>query len=94
MKTATRSPGTETEIWLRILHPDRELTPKVARALLGLAFSPSEIARMRELSAKARAGNLTPDEDQQLDDIERAGAILSTLKSKARQVLKLSTLKS
>ena len=81
-------------MWLRILHPDRELTPKVARALLGLAFSPSEIARMRELSAKARAGNLTPDEDQQLDDIEGAGAILSTLKSKARQVLKVSTQKA
>ncbi|HEX3148580.1 MAG TPA: hypothetical protein VHR66_10880 [Gemmataceae bacterium] len=94
MKTATRSLEMETEIWLRILHPDRELTPKVARALLGLAFSPPEIARMGELSAKARAGNLTPEEDEQMDDIERAGAILSTLKSKARQVLKLSPQKS
>jgi hypothetical protein len=84
----------ETEIWLRILHPDRELPPKVARALLGLASSPSELARVRKLSAKARAGNLTPEEDEQMDDIERAGAILSTLKSKARQVLKLSTPKS
>jgi hypothetical protein len=43
---------------------------------------------MRELSAKARSGTLTPEEDAVMDNFERAGAILSTLKSKARQVLK------
>ena len=81
-------PETEANVWLRILHPDRELTPKVARVLLGLSFPESEKAMMRELSAKARAGKLTPDEDRQMDDLKRAGAILSTLKSKARLALK------
>ncbi len=43
---------------------------------------------MRELSAKARAGTLTPAEDEKMDAYERAGALLSILKSKARQALK------
>ena len=35
MKTATLAPKTEVEVWMRILHPDRDLSPRVARALLG-----------------------------------------------------------
>ncbi len=88
MKSAALPPETEADVWLHILHPDRKLTPKVARVFLGLSFPESEKVRMRELSAKARAGTLTPDEDRQMDDCERAGAILSILKSRARQVLR------
>jgi hypothetical protein len=88
MKTASLAPQTEAEIWLRILHPDMDLSPRVARAILGLSFSKVDLARMRELSAKARAGTLTPEADEAMDDFERAGSILSILKSKARQVLK------
>lgn len=88
MKSATLPPETEADVWLHILHPDRRLTPKVARVLLGLSFPESEKARMRELAAKARAGTLTPDEDRQMDDYERAGSILSILKSRTRQVLR------
>ena len=76
---------------MRILHPDEELSPRVARAILGLAFPKDEIRRMHELSAKARAGTLTPEEDTEMDNYERAGSILSILKSKARQVLKRSS---
>lgn len=90
MKTATLAPKTEAEVWLHILHPDGELSPRAARAILQLSFPKDDISRMHELSAKARAGTLTPDEDAQMDNFERAGAILSTLKSKARQVLKHS----
>jgi hypothetical protein len=90
MKTSSLTPQTEAEVWLRILHPDEKLTPPVARALLGLSFPPDDVARMRELSAKARAGELTPEEETAMDNFERAGSILSTLKSKARQVLKRS----
>lgn len=83
-------PNTEAEIWLRILHPDDDLSPRVARAILKLSFREDQISRMHELSAKARAGTLTPEEDIVMDNYERAGSILSTLKSKARQVLKRS----
>lgn len=91
MKTVSLTPKTEAEVWLGILHPDEELSPRVARALLGLAIPKNDINRMRELSAKARAGTLTPEEDAEMDNFERVGSILSTLKSKARQVLKRSS---
>ncbi len=88
MKTAILSPDTEAAVWLCILHPDGKLGPDTARALLQLSFPESEKDRMRELSAKARAGTLTPAEDEKMDAYERAGALLSILKSKARRVLK------
>jgi hypothetical protein len=90
MKSTALAPTTEAEVWLRILHPDDKLSPRVAQAILGLSFRDDDVQRMRELSAKARAGMLTAEENSQMDDFERAGAILSTLKSKARQVLKRS----
>jgi hypothetical protein len=91
MKTAARSPKTEAEVWLSILHPDEELPPRVAQAILGLSFPKDDVTRMHQLSAKARAGALTPEEDAEMDTFERVGSILSTLKSKARQVLKRSS---
>ncbi len=91
MKTASLPAKTEAEVWLRILHPDEELSPRVARAILGLSFPKNDISRMHELSAKGRAGTLTPEEDAEMDNFERVGSILSTLKSKARQVLKRSS---
>jgi hypothetical protein len=91
MKATGLTPRTEADVWLRILHPDRELSPRVARAILSLSFSRDDAARMRELAAKARAGTLSSEEDAEMDNFERAGSILSTLKSKARQVLKRSS---
>ena len=91
MKTASLTPKTEAEVWMRILHPDEELSPRVARAILGLSFPKNDIRRMHELSGKARAGALTPEEDAEMDTFERVGSILSILKSKARQVLKRSS---
>jgi hypothetical protein len=91
MKTTSLAPKTEAEVWLCILHPDNEMSPQVARAILALSFPKEEMTRIHELSAKARAGTLTTDEDAEMDNFERAGSILSTLKSKARQVLKRSS---
>jgi hypothetical protein len=91
MKTGPLAPNTEAEVWLRILHPDEDFSPRVARVILGLSFRKHDVARMRELSAKARAGTLTREEDAEMDDLERVGSILSTLKSRARQVLKRSS---
>ena len=90
MKTASLAPKTEAEVWLHILHPEEELSPRVARVLLELSFPKTDVTRMHDLSAKARAGTLTPQEDAEMDTFERVGSILSILKSKARQVLKRS----
>jgi hypothetical protein len=88
MKAAALAPKTEAEVWMDILHPDQELSPRAARAIIGLSFPKSHRTRMHELSAKARAGTLTPEDNAEMDNYERVGSILSTLKSKARQVLK------
>ncbi len=88
MNTATPAPQTEAEVWMRIMYPERELTPKVAQAILQLTFPSHDLGQMNELSAKARAGTLTAEEDRAMDAFERAGAILSILKSKARRVLR------
>jgi len=90
MKTTSLAAKNEVEVWLRILHPDEEQSPRVARAILGLSFPKSYLSRMHELSAKARTGTLTPEEDAEMDNVERVGSILSTLKSKARQTLRRS----
>ena len=84
MKPAARAPQTEAEVWLSILYPDRVLTPRAAWAILGLSIPDGDAARMRELSAKARAGTLTAEEDADMDAYERVGSVLSILKSKAR----------
>jgi hypothetical protein len=90
MKTVSQPSKTEAEVWMRILHPEDDLSPRAARAILRLSFAKNDISRMHELSAKARAGTLTPEEDAEMDSFERVGPILSILKSKARQVLKRS----
>ena len=77
MKTATLAPQTEAEVWMRIMHPDQALTPKVAQAILKLTFPANDLNQMNALSAKAQAGTLTPEEDAAMDAFERAGAILS-----------------
>ncbi|MCI0683082.1 MAG: hypothetical protein L0Y71_13355 [Gemmataceae bacterium] len=82
MKTASLPPKTEAEVWMRILHPDEEMSPRAARAILGLTFLKNDVRRMHELSAKARAGMLTAQEDAEMNEFERVGSILSTLKSK------------
>jgi hypothetical protein len=46
---------------------DGPLSPTQARALLKLQFSPADRARMRQLSAKARAGTLTAAEEGDTD---------------------------
>jgi hypothetical protein len=86
MKTELLAPTMEADVWLHILYPDRELKPMVARVILNLSIPETDVALMHELSAKARAGTLTPEEDAVMDSFERAGAMLSVLKSKARQV--------
>lgn len=88
MSTDTLSPSTEAGIWMRILYPDGEVTPQSARVLVRLSFPEKDKKRMRTLSAKARSGTLTRDENNEMEVYERAGAILSILKSKARQALK------
>ncbi len=86
-----RSPGATSEVAIfgRLLEPaGQTLTPAAARYILARKFRQADLDRMRGLAAKAREGTLTPDEEMEIDSYERAGHMLSLMKSKARRALK------
>jgi hypothetical protein len=85
-KTTKANPSAE--IWQRIVDFPVDLGPAAARALLKLGFSERDHALMHELSAKARAGRLTPQEQNMLDTFEGLAGLLDIIHSKARQALK------
>jgi hypothetical protein len=85
----TPSGTSEVAIFSRVLQPDDATLPvAAARAILTLGFTKADKERMRELAAKARAGTLTPDEDDETTNYERVGHVLSLWKLKARRSLK------
>jgi len=89
MNRTTLPPDSPVAIWERLLLPAKQkLSPEQARYFLQLRFPPRDVRRMNALSAKARAGTLTRDEDEQLENYIRIGHLLGTLQSRARQVLK------
>ncbi|HEV3118110.1 MAG TPA: hypothetical protein VGY58_13745 [Gemmataceae bacterium] len=88
MATATRNRDPGAAIWQRVIEFNGALSPGAARALLKLGFSERDHAFMNELSAKARAGALTPQEQTTLDTFERLGCLLDIVHAKARSALK------
>jgi hypothetical protein len=86
---ATHTETSEVSILNRILRPDAPtLSPDAATDILTWDFDQADKGRMRELSAKARAGTLTPEEDAEAGKYEVVGHLLSVLQSKARRSLK------
>jgi hypothetical protein len=77
---------SEAAILSRVLEPDKPLlSTDAARSILALDFTPADRDRMNALSAKARAGTLTADENEELDNYIRVGDLLSILQLKARR---------
>jgi hypothetical protein len=87
MKTKTSPSGNSAAIGQRVIQFEGELSPAAARALLKFRFSEHDHARMEQLATKARAGTLTPAEQDELDTFERLGCVLDILHSKARRAL-------
>lgn len=88
MSTRTLLADTDASIWERVIRFEADPSPTAARALLKLQFSESDRVRMHELSAKAQAGTLTPEESRLIDTYERLGCLLDIIHSKSRCVLK------
>jgi hypothetical protein len=85
----TQAATNEVAILGRVFEPDEpSFSPEVARCILGFGFPEEDRSRMRELSAKAREGSRSPEEAAEIDSYEKAGHILSLMKSKARLSLK------
>jgi len=83
-------PNNEADILARLMGPSElMLSPQAAEAILAIGFSQTDKDRMQELAAKARAGILTPEEQDEVEDYGRVGSLISILKSTARQSLKV-----
>ena len=81
----TETTRTEGAIWNRVLDPDGpSFSRAAAQAILDLEFPQQDRDRMHELAAKARAGTLTAEEQQEVESYSRVGSILGIMKSKAR----------
>lgn len=73
---------TDHLIWERILIPDAgALSPAITAYIQGLGFTAADQDAMNELSAKARAGTLTPDETLLLDEYIQIGLQLTRIRS-------------
>ena len=80
---------TEAEIWNRTIQPESgTLSAEAARALLELKLRPDDVARVNDLSAKARESTLTDEEGRELDSFLNVGRALELLKAKARLSLR------
>jgi hypothetical protein len=81
--------NSEVAILNRILRPKTPtFSPEAARDILALDFDQVDKDRMRQLSAKARAGSLTAGEDAESGRYELLGHLLNIMQSKARRSLK------
>ena len=80
---------TESDILARVIAPSEPtFDANVARAILALSFNAEDRSRMSELAQKANEGELSADEQHEIDVYERVGHFVSLIKSKARQSLK------
>jgi hypothetical protein len=80
---------SDAAILSRVLEPNKTtFSPATAREILAMDFQVIDKVRMRRLSAKARAGTLTSDEESAIDNYERVGHLLNIIQSKARRSLK------
>jgi hypothetical protein len=83
------TPNSEASILARVIEEDpAEITPDVARYLLAMRLPSTDRERVDELSAKARAGSLTPEEITELDGYLHVGTLPGVLQSRARRSLK------
>jgi hypothetical protein len=81
--------SNELAILSRVFRPKAgNLSVAAARAWLKLEFTEEDRERMRTLVRKAQAGELAPDEEEELDGYRRAGRVLDMMQSKARLSLK------
>ena len=77
------------DIFRRVIEADDGSMPlDLARFVEQLDFRPEDHAKYEELSAKARAGTLSQEEANQLDDYLHIDSLVSILRLKASRSLR------
>jgi len=84
----TKSDKSAAAIFSRVWEGSMSLPLSVARYLVRIGFSDEDKARMHDLAARNRQGQLTVAEVEELDNYVKVGDLLGILQSKARRVLK------
>jgi hypothetical protein len=81
--------GQDAAILSRIIRPERDdLSPEAAQSLLRLAFDEQDRAQMHELALRAQHGELTVEEQDEIESYRRIGRLVDLMHSKARRSLK------
>jgi hypothetical protein len=63
------------------------MTPALAESILALDFPEADAARIEELNVRANEGELTDDEETELEAYVNVNDLLAYWQSKARQIL-------
>lgn len=90
MSTQTATPNTEAAILARLIQLGQEELPRgAAEYLLSIRFDDRDAARINELSDLARQGQLTSEQQAELDSYIHVSNLIATMQSKARRALQL-----
>lgn len=84
----TMTTGSETSVLAKLLRPlSHGLTAELARAIINLQADDELQARYDELAGKRTEGQLTPDEQEELQAMVQANTLLGLLKAEAHTLL-------
>jgi Ran GTPase-activating protein (RanGAP) involved in mRNA processing and transport len=83
--------GSEAAILSRVIQPDAGDWPQAAaEAILRIGFNETDRDHMTALLEKAKAGDLTDDESEVLENYRHIGKLLELMKSRARRSLEVT----
>jgi hypothetical protein len=83
------SPKPHADVLLRVFDlPKRGMTQALAESILALDFPEADAARIEELNVRANEGQLTDEEEAELETYINVSDLLAYWQSKARQTLR------
>jgi hypothetical protein len=86
------SPKPHVEVLLRVFDlPRRVMSAALAEGILALDFPEEDVAPIEELNAKANDGELTGEEETELEAYANIGELVAYWQSKVRQMPKPTT---
>jgi hypothetical protein len=80
--------NSEAAILDRVFRSNAADWPRpAAEAILNIGFDPSDLERMAELMQLTKAGDLSPEQAEELEHYRHIGRLLELMKSRARRSL-------
>jgi hypothetical protein len=84
----TKHPTPNADVFLRVFDLSRGgMTQALAESILALDFPEGDAARIEELNVRANEGDLTDEEEAELEAYTNINDLLAYWQSKARQAL-------